>query len=338
MRLVPLYLALLLSPLLAFGENATPAPANAKPKPAKPAAYIDPDHVDDPDYKFQGEYVGEHEGNRQGVQVIALGDGKFEAVHYHGGLPGDGWDGDKSSVAHVEGSLSADTGKVVFHKDDLTANLDGKSIAVSNGSNEPVLQLNRVDRKSPTLGQAAPAGAIILFSDKDHNHFTGVGISPEGWLEQGGTSTDLMGDCTLHVEFLLSYMPKARGQGRSNSGVYMQSRYEVQVLDSFGLEGKNNECGGVYSIHAPLVNMCFPPLAWQTYDIDFTAAKYDAAGKKTADARMTVKHNGVLVQNNVAVPHVTTAAPKKEENSEAPLYLQNHGNPVRFKNVWMVKK
>ncbi len=142
----------------------------------------------------------------------------------------------------------------------------------------------------------------------------------------------------LHMEFQLSYMPEARGQGRSNSGVYMQGRYEVQILDSFGLEGKNNECGGIYEVSAPKVNMCYPPLAWQTYDIDFTPATFDDDGKKTANARITARHNGVLIQDDVEVPHATRAAPVKEGPDPGPIYIQDHGNPVRLRNIWLVEK
>ena len=105
-------------------------------------------------------------------------------------------------------------------------------------------------------------------------------------LDSGVTTKDKFGDYTLHLEFRLSYMPEARGQGRSNSGVYIHDCYEMQVLDSFGLKGENNECGGFYTMKAPDVNMCLPPLAWQTYDIDFTAPKYEG-GKKVANARIT---------------------------------------------------
>jgi hypothetical protein len=117
----------------------------------------------------------------------------------------------------------------------------------------------------------------------------------------------------------------------------MQGRYEVQMLDSFGLEGKHDECGGLYSVKNPDVNMCLPPLAWQTYDVDFTAAEFDAAGKKTKDAEMTVRHNGVEIHKNVRLPKGTTAAPVGEGKDPGPLYLQDHGNPVRYRNIWIVE-
>jgi hypothetical protein len=154
---------------------------------------------------------------------------------------------------------------------------------------------------------------------------------------EGVTSKQKFGNCKLHIEFRLPYMPKATGQGRGNSGCYLQGRYEVQILDSFGLTGKNNECGGIYSIKDTDQNMCFPPLAWQTYDIDYTAATFGADGKKTKNARITVKHNGVVVQDNVELDHATTAAPVAEGPTPGPLYLQNHGNPIRFRNIWLVE-
>jgi hypothetical protein len=157
-------------------------------------------------------------------------------------------------------------------------------------------------------------------------------------VPRGQTSKRTFGDCTLHVEFMTPFMPRARGQARGNSGVYLQGRYEVQVLDSFGLEGKNNECGGLYELSDPKVNMCYPPLQWQTYDIAYTAARYDQSGKKVSNARITVRHNGIVVQDNVELARGTRAAPVEEGVAKGPIYLQNHGNPVFYRNIWVVER
>jgi hypothetical protein len=131
-------------------------------------------------------------------------------------------------------------------------------------------------------------------------------------------------------------MPTAEGQARGNSGVYIQDCYEFQVLDSFGLEGKNNECGGLYSMIEPKVNMCFPPLSWQTYDFDFTAPKFDG-DKKIANANVTLRHNGVVIYDKLEIPKLTPGG-RSAEGAIGPLMLQNHGNPVVYRNIWVVEK
>jgi hypothetical protein len=110
------------------------------------------------------------------------------------------------------------------------------------------------------------------------------------------------------------------------------------MLDSFGLEGKNNECGGLYELREPDQNLCYPPLRWQTYDIDYTAAKYDG-GKAVAPPRITVSHNGVVIHKDVALPtdRGTRAAPVQPGSDPGPIYLQDHGNPVRYRNIWVVE-
>jgi len=143
---------------------------------------------------------------------------------------------------------------------------------------------------------------------------------------------------TLHIEFRLPFMPNSNGQGRGNSGVYLQGRYEVQVLDSYGLEGKDNECGGIYKVGAPTVNMCAPPMQWQSYDIDFTAPTFNSFGEKIADARATVNHNGVIIHDNIAIPKPTGGAINMNTDKPGVLLLQDHGNPVQYRNIWIVEK
>lgn len=264
----------------------------------------------DPDFAIQGEYTQKG----QAVQVIALGSGEFRCVVYKGGLPGAGWDG----------------------KEKTEFELDGESVK------EFVADYKKVDRKSPTIGAKPPKAAVVLFDGSEESvkkHWKdGAKMTDDKLLMQGVTSTDKFQDFSIHVEFRLPYQPKARGQGRGNSGLYYQGRYETQMLDSFGLEGKDNECGGLYEIKAPDLNMCLPPLSWQTYDADFRAARYDENGKKTENARITVRLNGVVIQNDVELPRTTRASPVKESPEPGPIYLQNHGNPVRYRNIWVVPR
>lgn len=288
----------------------------------------------DADYAIQGEYSGTDGDDKVGVQVIAMGDGAFQAVGYMGGLPGDGWDGETPD--RVPGKRDGDV--VKFDDGDRYSGTIEKKVMTIFDEGKQVIQLNRLERKSPTLGKKPPEGALVFFDGSNLDHFKkGANMTDDGLLMQGANTKTTFGSGTLHLEFRTPYKPKARGQGRGNSGCYMQARYEVQVLDSFGLEGKHNECGGVYSVKDPDQNMCFPPLTWQTYDIEFTAAEFDG-DKKTKNARMTVRHNGVVVHDDIEVPKRTTASPLAEGKDKGYLHLQNHGNPVRYRNIWFVEK
>lgn len=164
----------------------------------------------------------------------------------------------------------------------------------------------------------------------------------DGAMEvKGGTGNivtkDRFRDFKLHIEFRTPFMPAARGQGRGNSGVYLQGRYEIQVLDSYGLEGRDNECGGIYQVGAPMVNMALPPLQWQTYDITFRAPRFDASGNKTENAVVTVIHNGVTIHDRRKLPGPTGGAMDGNESEPGGIYLQDHGNPVQFRNIWLVE-
>ena len=294
---------------------------------------------EDADYKIQGEYAGtvNDEGETKFcVQVIALGKGKFSGVGYQGGLPGNGWD--KSEPIRVE-EVEVNDGILTLETDHATA-LISDGVATIKADGEVIGKLRRVVRTSETLGQRPPQNAVVLFDGTSTDEWELKGkpgrMTDDGLLEQGTASKRKFGNHRLHIEFLLPYMPEARGQARGNSGIYLQGRYEVQMLDSFGLPGEHNECGGIYKIRKPNENMCYPPLQWQTYDIDFRAAKYDGE-KKVKNAMVSVKHNGVTIHNDVELPNATTASPNKEGADPGFVYLQNHGNPVRYRNIWAIE-
>lgn len=307
-----------------------------RPRPGK-IAFTDPAEAG-PDFADQGEYAGQVETDsgpqKYGAQLIALGDGKFHGVGYRGGLPGDGWDG--SPKIHADGQRQGD--QVIFSlPEGQKVQLKAGQMVVLDREGRQIGMLKKIHRRSPTLGAKPPAGAVVLFDGTTPANFHGGRMSPEGLLMEGATSKQKFGSCLVHLEFRTPFMPYARGQARGNSGVYLQGRYEVQILDSFGLEGRENECGAIYGVAPPKINMCFPPLSWQTYDIEFQAAKWEN-GKLIQRPRMTVRHNGVLIHENVELPFATRAAPVPEGPEKGPLFLQNHGCPVRFRNIWVLEK
>lgn len=302
-------------------------------------AWIDPEVAlrEDPDFSIQGEYGGEKAGDfAEGVQVVALGGGLFDAYLLEGGLPGLGWTPDKKRTI-LKGFRQED--KIVFESSDksITATIqDGKWTPTDKNGKKS--NLPRIERRSPSLGMTPPAGAVVLFDGSSAEQWE-KGEVENGLLAAGCTSKQRFASYRLHLEFRTPYKPTARGQGRGNSGIYHSGRWETQVLDSFGLDGKDNECGGIYSVSKPRLNMCLPPLAWQTYDVDFTAAKFDAEGKRTAWPRITVRLNGVPVHEDLELnKDFTTAAPNSTPliNAEGPVNIQDHGNPVFFRNIWIV--
>jgi hypothetical protein len=289
-----------------------------------------------PDFAIQGEYEGEMTLNRGkvklGGQVIAEGAGKFHVRLLPGGLPGDGWEG--KSV--MEAEAQTEDGKVIIAGKQFQGTIADGKLMVKDGMKLDST-LTKVDRKSKTLGEKPPAGAVVLFDGSSAEEWEGGKVVGDHLLNNGIVSKKKFKDFKLHVEFILPFMPKARGQGRGNSGVYLQDRYEVQVLDSFGLKGTDDECGGIYKQAAPLVNMCYPPLSWQTYDIDFKAARFDKDGKKTDDAVATIVHNGVVIHKDLKLKHATPGRNDKEDDNAGPIHLQNHGDPVFFRNIWVVE-
>jgi hypothetical protein len=191
-----------------------------------------------------------------------------------------------------------------------------------------------------------PSDAMVLFNGGDLSQWKGVSGGAPGWkvekgyLEVNGTGNivtkEEFGDLQLHVEWASPTEVKGDGQGRGNSGVYLQGRYEIQVLDSFQNKTYfNGQAGALYGLAAPLVNACRKPGEWQTYDIIFHPPKRASDGKIEAGS-VTVLHNGVLVQDHVSVSgQSTTSAAFQDVVATGPLMLQDHGNPVRYRNIWV---
>lgn len=307
-------------------------------KGSKDFAILDIKQVDE-DFTFQGEYYGVIGTDCSwcgqavmGLQVVARGDGKFIASLYHGGLPGNGWD--RSPRQELTGTRAGDVLTLTGDEFQLQVKKGG-IVDVRDLSGHLLGQISKYQRTSITLGAKPPAGATVLFDGSSVDHFKAGEITDEGLLNVGTEFNKNYRSFRLHVEFRLPYMPYATGQARSNSGVYLQSRYEVQVLDSFGLEGVENECGGLYKQKRADVNMCFPPLSWQTYDIAFVAPKFDDEGKKIKNAFITVLQNGVPVHQDYSII-AKTGGGKQEGPELFPIKLQDHSNPVRFRNIWIV--
>ena len=197
----------------------------------------------------------------------------------------------------------------------------------------------------------APSDAIVLFGNgKDTSKWESKTGKPFNWSGQNDLLTvvpfsgDLQtkqgfGDCQLHIEWRAPADVKGDGQGRGNSGVFFMGRYELQVLDSYNNPTySNGQAGSVYKQHMPLVNVCRPPGEWQSYDIIFTAPQFYEDSLVRSPARMTVFQNGVLIQNNVELwgPMQFVGVPKYEKhNNKEPLLLQDHHNPVSYRNIWI---
>jgi hypothetical protein len=289
-----------------------------------------------PDYAIQGEYVGRLGKGDLGAEVVARGDGEFLVNLLPGGLRGEGGDYSKRIEGKAQRKKEEDVATVTSKDGKWTATIASGHMRGKTADGE-AFNLKRVVRESKTLGKRAPAGAIVLFDGKNADEWVGGKMVDHHLLGSDVASKRSFKDHKIHLEFRLSFMPYARGQGRSNSGVYVQHRWEIQVLDSFGLKGENNECGGIYSQYKPLVNMCYPPLTWQTYDINFKAARFDKEGKKVANAVISVRHNGVLIHDNVELKKGETGGGRKEDGTPGPLFLQGHGGQVQYRNIWVVE-
>jgi 3-keto-disaccharide hydrolase len=195
-----------------------------------------------------------------------------------------------------------------------------------------------------------PSDAIVLFDGRDLSEWRGKDGAEPDWKVADGAMTVVaktgdietrreLGDVQLHIEWRTPLPAEGEGQERGNSGVYLMKRYELQVLDSFRNETYvNGQAGSIYKQYPPLVNVSRPPGEWQSYDVIFMAPRFSADGKVERPAVFTVLQNGVLIQNHVELKGSTVyvGEPRYEpHSSKAPLLLQDHGNPVSYRNIWV---
>lgn len=302
---------------------------------------------------FMGAYEGTYHADRSQntkatAKVIAEGPSYYRVVVQAEPLS----PGDASIQFEVFGALQGTTVNLFGRANSQRwqGSIVGDKLTASPGYYGMGLELTKVTRKSPTEGAAAPADAVVLLpfapgKPPETSAWNGGAWKPldDGSLQcepnKGSiTSKRTFGDMKLHLEFWLPLMSEAFGQGRANSGVIINNIYEVQVLDSFGLVPSMGDCGSIYDQTRPKVNASLPPEQWQTYDITFRAPRMNADGSVSEKARVTVDLNGVRVQNNVPIEGATAGhQPGKPPVNAAtgPLHLQDHGNRVRYRNVWI---
>jgi hypothetical protein len=287
-----------------------------------------------PEAEVQGLYEGTLKDAKLEIRVVAQGKEAFK-VYVRQALA-DG----KVAKAELEGKIEGDA--VAFKSKDGDWSASYASGALKGtGPGGAALEAKRVQRKPPSMGKQPPTGAIVILDGKDFSQLT-KSSKEDDWkpaddgsiqIPKGGMNSKQQfdGSYDLHVEFLCPLMPAARGQGRGNSGCYQANGDEVQVLDSFGMDTyKGGGCGGLYNYKDPDVFDVFslaslPPLEWQTYDIEYRVEKAD--GKPTGKPRITVLHNGIKIHDKAEL---------KFDAKKGGLSFQDHGNPARYRNIWLV--
>ena len=323
----------------AAAEKAAPAKSAARAEAPKPVK-------EEPLDKVMGDYVGSFvpasgAEARAEAKIVAEGGGSYRAVLL--------WAAADGKPARVELAGRGDEKKVSLAGKagdvEWTGAIEEGKLAAQ--SKDGKVEARFTVRKSPTEGAKPPPGAVVLLPYEEGkppslDEWTNAAwqTAPDGSMtvSKGDNFTKRpFGDFRLHLEFRIPFEPGGKGQGRGNSGVYIFNLYEIQILDSFGVAPEAHQCGAVYTQTPPKENACFPPGAWQTYDITFQAAKFDAEGKKTKDAAVTVIQNGVKVQDQTVIKGPTGAARGRAEVKAGPIKLQDHQHPVRYRNIWIVE-
>ena len=242
----------------------------------------------------------------------------------------------ENGMLRFEGVTAKEAGGDLLAQNQVTAQIkDGKLTGKFSGElGEGAFEAPRSKRKSRTLGARPPRHSIVLFDGETASGWKDLTWPIKNGALEVGTDNlqakDHLSNFRLHIEFCTPFMPEASGQDRGNSGVYLQGKYELQVLDSFGIYPlKDNDCGGIYRVKAPGVNACLPPGQWQTYDITYLE------GNGSARPRITVALNGVVLMERAEIPAALVEKGTGGGTSAAGfLMLQNHGNPVQFRNIW----
>jgi hypothetical protein len=262
-------------------------------------------------------------------------------------------------------SAKADGQKLTFDQDGWSGTVQGNQLTGTGPQRNASLsfKLSKVARLSPRLGAQPPDGAIVLFDGGDLDHWESDGRDGNEQI-----TWQKLDDCLrvwppltehafgaairtrrawpsfqLHVEFRLPLIAEATGQTRANGGIIIEEYefFEVQILDSYGLPGYWDECGAIYRKESPKFNMCAPPGQWQSYDITYSGPQVDRDGKLLASPRITVDLNGKRIHNDVELPYSERAARNRVEKPEMKtpgrIVLQHHGDPIDFRNIWLVE-
>lgn len=325
------------------------------------ASGVAAEQIDQTQGNWEGEWTSEGgPGGKITAKIVALGGEKYKGV-FDTEIEGQVRTIVIPLVASREGGvvklrgefdLGPDLGGAFKMSGEIK---DGKYTGVSEGeATKAEVTMTRVEKKSPTLGAEPPAGAVVLFDGTNLDQWRLRSGEPAPWTVKDGAMTvafkreggkvlkgDIISkptfrDAKIHLEFKTPYMPAMRGQMRGNSGVYVGGLYEVQVLDSFGEPPRDNEAGGIYRAAAPKENAALPPGEWQTYDITFRAPRFDESGKLEKPGEMTVVYNGVLVHEKTPIKEPTPGNAGNDPTKPGPILLQDHGNPVSFRNIWFV--
>ncbi len=347
LRYIVTLFAITFSPLLAQEDAApvteTVATVETAAPNAEPVASLPPDPtkppVDDPNFDLLGEFVGELQTESEtdketvGLQLRPLAGDRFDALLYHGGLPGQGM-----TTPEPISLIGWRAGKVlVLSGGPWAMFVEAQGCRIVDINGRTLGTLDRIERMSPTLGVKPPVQAMVLFDGSNTDQFTNAKMTADGLLIPGADVKPLFQDFNMHVEFMLPYMSGELDQKRGNSGCYLLTRYELQILDSFAQPPVFNGCGSLYRTKSPDVNMCLPPLVWQTYDMIFTAPRWAADGEKLRPAHLTVWHNGVKIQDDVEVKNKTGNG-SEETAMLLPIRFQDHKDPVRYRNIWIIDR